>query len=426
MKLPHLATTGAAMDTIVPRRRGKQRLLAGAAGLLLALAAFGLWKMVPRGFQVPAADVRVSSVESGIFYDDLVVRAKAEALQSVILDSVESGRVEEVFVRDGAIVKQGEVLFRISNSGRHLELLQRQSEHTQQVSNLLNLRVAFESGNTETERRLSDIQFNLDQAQKKHGRNVSLAQQGFLSSSALTESADTVAQLKHSLASEVQRGSVEAGVKKHAVAQMEGAIKDIERGLKLVNATVDALVVRAPVAGRLTDFNLQVGETVKTDQHTGRIDDPAKFKLAAQVDEFYLSRIAVGRHGLVRQDGKDYPIDVSRVYPQIKEGRFSVELVFSGEQPATLNPGQSLDAQLTLGEPRPALLLPNAPFVGDSGGAWVFVVAANGVDAEKRVLKTGRRNNRQIEVLSGLNAGDKVIVSSYATFGNATRVQIKK
>jgi HlyD family secretion protein len=423
---PHLAVTGAAMDAIVPQRRGK-RIVAGAAIAVVALAAaVGLWRTIPRGLQVPLAEVRAAFVERGTFYDDLVLRSKAEALHSVILDSVESGRVEEVFARDGAIVRKGDMLFRISNPERNLELLQRQSEHTQQISNLANLRVAFEAGNTDHERRLSDLEFSLNQARKKHERNVRLAAQGFISAAALEESADLVAQQQFSLDQEKSRGSAETGVKHDAVLQMERAIKNIESGLALVNATVDALAVRAPASGRLTDFKLQVGEAVKNDQHIGRIDDPLKFKLTAQVDEYYLSRVGQGRRGLVRLDGKDYGIEVSRVFPQIKDGRFAIELVFTGEQPVTLNPGQGLDVQITLGEPKPALLLPNAPFLGETGGAWVFVMAPNGVDAERREIKTGRRNNRQVEVLSGLNAGEKVIVSSYASFGNATRLQTKK
>jgi HlyD family secretion protein len=414
------------MDTIVPQRRGKRWRAALAAGALVVAAGYGGWQLMPRGLQVPAADVQVATVTRGMFLDDIVLRAKAEALQSVILDSVESGRVEEVFARDGALVKAGDILFRISNSQRNLDLLQRQAEHTQQISNLANLRVAFEAGNSEHDRRLSDLRFNLEQAQKKHARNERLAAQGFISAMALEESADNLAQQKHLVSQENLRSNTENGVKRAAVDQMARAIKSIETGLALVNGTVDALVVRAPVAGRLTDFNLKVGETVKQDQHIGRVDDPGRYKLAAQVDEYYLGRVAVGHKGTVRQDGTAYPVEISRVFPQIKDGRFALELVFTGAQPSSLNPGQSLDAQVSLGEPKPALLLQNGPFANETGGTWAFVLAANGVDAEKRAIRAGRRNNRQVEILAGLNQGDQVLVSSYAPFGSATRLQLKK
>jgi HlyD family secretion protein len=207
---------------------------------------------------------------------------------------------------------------------------------------------------------------------------------------------------------------------------MDSAIHGLQSGLQLVSATVEALAVRAPSDGVLTDFRLLVGETVRPDQHIGRIDDPHHFKLSAQVDEFYLSRLTVGRHGSVTQDGKTYALRVATVYPQIKEGRFTAEMVFTGGQPAVISPGQSMDAQLTLGEPAKALLLPNGAFVNDTGGAWVFVVGRDGERAEKRSVRIGRRNNAQVEVLSGLAAGENVIVSSYTPFGKAERLQLTK
>jgi HlyD family secretion protein len=198
----------------------------------------------------------------------------------------------------------------------------------------------------------------------------------------------------------------------------------LNTGLKLVSATVDALAVRAPAEGRLTNFRLQIGESIATGKNIGRIDDPARFKLSANVDEYYLNRMAVGRHGSVKQDERSYAADISTIYPQIKDGRFTVEMVFTNGQPPVLNPGQSLDARITLGEPSTVLLLPNGAFINDSGGAWVYVLDDSGRNALRRPVRTGRRSNSQIEVLDGLKVGDKVILSSYAAYGNSPRLQI--
>lgn len=414
------------MDSALPKRRGKR--IAVAAGAAVLLAAFGaaLWSLVPRGLQVAAQDVRIATVEKGVFRDDIVVRASAEPLNSVILDSVESGRVEEVFARDGALVRKGQLLFRLSNPQRNLELLARQAEHAQQISNMSNLRVAQQASQTDHRRRLSDLEFALAQAEKQHDRNLKLAGQGFISSVALEESQDKVEQQRRAAALEREAAATETDVKRDALAQLENAIRELRSGLNLVNATVEALAVRAPADGMLTGFRLQVGETVKTDQHIGRIDDPNRFKLAAQVDEFYLNRVAVGRAGSVKQGEAAYPVGVSTIYPQIREGRFTVEMVFTKGQPPVLSPGQSLDAQITLGEPAGAILLPNGAFVNDSGGAWVFVVAGDGVNAARRAVRVGRRSNSQIEIMSGLAPGEQVIVSAYAAFGKAGRIQLTK
>ncbi|HYD80894.1 MAG TPA: efflux RND transporter periplasmic adaptor subunit [Paucimonas sp.] len=427
---PYSATppdlTGAAMDAPLRPRHGK-RVAAAAGGFILALAGIAAaWQLMPRGLQVRAAEIRVAAAERGMFRDDVVVRAQAVPLTSVVLDAVEAGRVEEVFARDGMPVKKGDLLFRLSNPQRQLDFLARQSELAQQISNLSNLRVALEASRAEHRRRLSDLSFNLDQAKRQHARHAGLAEKGFVSTAVLEESVDRLARLHSAYVDEKDAGATDLAIKRDAIKQLEHAITRLAAGLRLVSANLDALAVRAPVTGRLTDFQLQVGETVKAGQHLGRIDDPARFKLAAQIDEFYLNRVAVGRRGSAALDRHHHAVEVARVLPQIKNSRFTVELVFAGTPPAALNPGQGVDVSITLGESTDSLLLPNAGFLAETGGAWVFVLAADGTTAERRTVRIGRRNSRQVEVLAGLAEGEKVIVSNYAAFGRAERLHLVK
>jgi HlyD family secretion protein len=424
--IPPSAVTGAAMDAVVPRKRGRLLKRIGVAVAVTAALAWAGWQFVPHGLQVASRDVRLARVEQGVFRDDIVVRASAEPLHSIILDSVESGRVEEVFAKDGQAVKKGDLLFRLSNPQRNLELLARQTEYSQQIFNAANLRVAQEAVRTDHQRRQSDLEFALSQADKQHARNKRLAGQGFISAVALEESSDKLAQQKRALDQEKRAVATEENVRGRALDQMDSALHGLQSGLRLVGATVEALAVRAPSDGVLTDFRMLVGQTVRPDQHIGRIDDPRHFKLSAQIDEFYLSRLTVGRRGSVTQDGKNYALQVATVYPQIKEGRFTAEMVFTDGQPAVISPGQSMDAQLTLGDPARAMLLPSGAFVNDTGGVWVFVVGRDGERVEKRAVKLGRRNNAQVEVLSGLALGENVIISSYTPFGKAERLQLTK
>ena len=422
---PLRPATGAAMDTIVPRKRGRTLALAAATLLLVAAGAFAFWTWMPRGLRVAGAELRIATVERGIFRDDIAVRASATPLRAVLLDSVESGRIEEVIAHDGQLVDQGQLLFRISNPQRNLELLARQSELAQQISNLSTLRVAEQNDRSERQRRFEDLAFALEQAQKGCTRQQRLAAQGFISPAALEETCDRRDKARRALT--LEQASTAAGdkVRGNALGQLEEAIEGLRAGLRLVQATVAALAVHAPVAGRLTDFRLQVGESIVTGKNVGRIDDPSRFKLLAPIDEFYLSRVTVGRQGSVTQDGRRYPVRVGTVYPQIKDGRFTAELLFTAGQPEVLSPGQSVDAQIMLGEPAPALLLPQGAFVNDSGGAWAFVLT-DATHAERRPIRIGRRNNAQIEVLAGLQAGERVIVSGYSAFGKSTRLQISQ
>ena len=182
--------------------------------------------------------------------------------------------------------------------------------------------------------------------------------------------------------------------------------------------------MRAPIAGRLTDFRLQMGEIVKSEQRIGRIDDPGQFKLTAQIDEYFLGSVLTGKKGSVNVNGHDYAVEVSRVFPQITDGRFLIELLFTGDAPPEMNPGQSAETRITLGGTSRGLILPNDAFLSDTGGAWVFVLSPSGRSAERRKIRIGRRNNSQLEVASGLAAGERVIVSTYSGFGKAERLQV--
>jgi HlyD family secretion protein len=416
--------SGTTMDQpIAPRawyRRWRGATLAAAA---MALGAGVLWTLLPDGVAVPMAEVRIAPVQRGVFHDDVAVRASAAPLHSILLDAVESGRVEEVFVRDGAQVRRGEPLFRLSNPQRRIEVLAREAEHAQQISNLTNLRVAMEAASTERQRKASDLAFALAQAQKQNARNQALADKGFLSPSAMEDSTDRLAQQALLLRTAQSSNEAEARIQRDAIRQMEQATQRLEDGLRLVHATADALVVRAPSDGRLTDFHLQLGETVKPDQRIGRIDDETRIKLLAQIDEFYLNRIRQGQQGRAQAAGQAAALTVNRIFPQVKDGKFNVELGLAGDA-LQLLPGQGVDAYITLAAPTQALLLPNDAFTGDSGGAFVYVLEIDGRHAVRRAIRTGRRSHRQLEVLAGLKEGERVIVSSYKAFGESNRLEL--
>ena len=411
------------MDLPMPPRHGRRLRITLALTAAVAALALGAWLLAPRGLMVASAQLRIASVERGMFRDDVSLRAIASPLQSVMLDAVESGRVEEVPVQDGAVVAQGDALFRLSNPQRRLEVLQRESEHAQQISNLANLRVNMEAGRAARQRRLADMEFAMAQAEKQHARTSALSAQGFISAAGLEESGDRLQQQRRLLANERSNNDIEAATQAEALHQMEAATARLEAGLKLVHAAVDALVVRAPAPGCLTDFRLKVGETVVPGQHIGRIDEQARFKLDAQVDEFYLARLVPGLRGTAHIGNGTYDLAVSRIYPQVKDGRFAVELSFDADAAPRLSPGQAVESTITLGGAQAALLLPNDAFATDGAGAWAYVVDADGRGASRRALRLGRRNNAQVEVAAGLAAGERVIVSSYARYGAMQHLQ---
>jgi HlyD family secretion protein len=415
--------TGAAMDKPLPKRRPNYLAVAiGAMVLLGGMAA--IRQLVPHGLRVAEGEIRIAAVQQGLFHNDIVVRSTAEPLHTIMLDALESGRVEEVLVNDGALVEKDALLFRLSNPQLRLNLVAREADRAQQISNLSILRVSIETSQTEHQRRMLDVTFAVTQAEKQYSRNASLAKSGVIPAVALEESQDRLAQQRQVLEDERTRSVVEMRIKRDGVRRMEHAIEQLDAGLKVVNESIEGLAVRAPIAGRLTDFRLQLGEIVKSEQRVGRIDDPSRFKLVAHIDEYFLGSVLTGKKGSVNVNGRDYAVEITRVFPQITDGRFSIELLFGNEAPSEMNPGQSAETRITLGETIPGLILPNDAFLNDSGGTWVFVLAPDGKSAERRTIRVHHRNNSQVEVASGLASGERVIVSTYAAYGKAERLQI--
>jgi HlyD family secretion protein len=416
-----VAVSGADMDVIVPRKRRSLPVIAVAVvavgvGVILFLNA------IPSGLRVPAKDVRVATVQPGVFKDDIIVRANIEPAVSVILDAVESGRVEEVATKDGSMVKAGDLLFRLSNPQRRLDLLARQSDLAQQFSNFISMQVQYETAKSDYRRRLTDLRNALTRAQKQYNRMVQLSAQGYIPRTTLADAGDDLEQDKSKLREEEKSQSEELRTKHGALIQMQEAISGIRSGVDVVAASIEALAVRSPIDGRVTNFALQVGALVKQGDRVGRVDDPLQFKLVAQVDEFYLDRVQLGQHAVVIFEGQPRGVAVTRINPQVKDGRFSVELVFQGGAPPGLHAGQSMDCRLTLGQPLPALLVENGAFVNETGGSWAFVLGPNGRTAQRRALRIGRRNSEQLEILGGVRAGERVIVSSYSAFGKSERL----
>ncbi|MDK2124932.1 efflux RND transporter periplasmic adaptor subunit [Parachitinimonas caeni] len=422
-----IPASGAGMDRRLPSRPGLRWLKLGAAMLASGLAGGLLWLAMPQGVAINLTELEVAPVVQGQFRDELTVRATVQPLASVMLDATEGGRVEAVLVRDGALVKRGDLLFRLSNPQREQEVLARAADVAQQVANLAGLKVGLESSRAEHLRRLNDLGYALDRQRKAHQRNQQLATQGFLSAAALEESYDRLADQQHQLDQATLAMQAEITTRRQAIAQMERAIAGLSAGLKLVQTTAAGLAVQATADGRLTDFRLQLGESIKPGDRLGRIDSPDQFKLTANVDEFYLNRLQPGLKATVLLAGQSMVLTVSRLNPQIKDGRFSLELVFDQPPPAGgLKPGLGLDGRLTLGQAHSALLVPDNNFYADTGGTWIFVLSADGQRAERRAVKFGRRAAGQIEVLSGLMAGEKVIVSSYRHFQDAQRLRLTR
>ncbi|MEJ6003935.1 HlyD family efflux transporter periplasmic adaptor subunit [Paucibacter sp. AS339] len=417
--------SGAAMDRAIPKNK-YAKPLRWAGGVLATLVLGGLlYTSVPRGLSVPLSELSLATVGEGEFRDELVLRAQVVPAHQVLLDATESGRVDAVLVRDGDMLKEGALLYRLSNPQREQEVLQRSSEVAQQQANLAMQRTALANAQAMQRRDVSNLQHELTKAENDLARQQGLAAQGFVSNSVLEDAKLKREQQQRLLAQAREDGSAELRTREQAVAEMERAVKGLSEGLAVVRKAASGLSARAPRDGQLSGFTLQVGSSVKPGDRLGRIDDINGFKLSGNVDEFYLSRVQTGLKASLEAGGKTWPLTVSQRLPQVKDGRFGVELEFAKDMPPALQAGQSLDARIVLGQPSRAKLLADGPFYADSGGAWVYVLNADGSKAERRNVRLGRRAAGQIEVLEGLAPNERVIVSKVRQFGEAKTLNLK-
>ncbi len=418
--LRHLSpVSGAAMDRELPKKKYANLMKwAGViAGLLVVVVL--LYFNMPRGLSVPLSELTLSTVADGEFRDELVLRAQVVPAHQVILDATESGRVDAVLVRDGDMLKAGALLYRLSNPQREQEVLQRASEVAQQLANLANQRTSLANAQSVVRRDISTLNHELTRAEGDLKRQQSLAAQGFVSAAVLEEAKLRYAQQQRLLSQAKDDSAVEIRTREQAVSEMERAVKGLADGLAVVRKAAAELSARAPRDGQLSGFTLQVGSSVKPGDRLGRIDDIARFKLSGSVDEFYLNRLQTGLSASLEADGKTWPLTVSQRLPQVKDGRFGVEMEFVKDMPPAMQAGQSLDARIVLGKPSQARLINDGPFYGDSGGTWVYVLSADGKSAERRTVRLGRRAAGSIEVLEGLDPGERVVISKVRQYGDA-------
>jgi HlyD family secretion protein len=421
------AESGTGMDKVVVATGLSQRTriaLGAAAALLLALLFW--WFAPSAGSQTVAAGrVTVSAVSKGTFDDFLPLRARVEPLVTVFLDAVEGGRVEKIMVEDGAMVQQGQLLAVLSNSDLALNLLARQSDVSREVNSMRSQELALAQTSIGDERAVIDAQLAADKAKRQYEMQKPLMEKGYVPAKVFNDSRDEYVSSRRRAEVLRRARAVNQRLQSSQLAQLRASNASLSGSLEIARSTLDALNLRAPVAGQLTAFSIQVGQSLNRGERLGQVDSAGRNKLVASVDEYYLGRVQPGQTATVEMGGKTYRAKVAKIYPQVKNGVFEADLTFVGAEPPALNRGQTLQTKLTLGDPTPALLIPNGAFYNETGGAWVFVVAPGGGEAVKRNVRLGRRNADYIEVLDGLEPGERVITSPYTGFADKDRLDLE-
>lgn len=419
--------SGAAMDRKRVRALPRWVPYALATVCLIVLMSLGfLWLHSFSGarLSVDTQRVSISTVRQGVFEDFIPVRGRVTPRSTVVIDAVEGGRVEEVLVEDGALVEAGQILARLSNPSLRLQTIAREAEVSEQLYNLNALELDLERNRLDHERRLVEIEFNIARLTRESQRQGELLERGHTPVRQVEIVGDELTYWTRLRDVTIDARDTDFAYQTAQLEQLRASTSHLENNLALARASLDALIVQAPVAGQLTSFSIEVGQSLGRNERIAQIDDPEAFKLTVLIDEFYLSRVDEGQVGEIVLDGDRYRLAISKIYPQVRNGEFEVDMVFSQAAPDQIRRGQTLQVRLSLGDPSQSLLIPNGAFYQDTGGEWVFVVAPDGGFAVRRPVELGRRNARYIEVLAGLEADERVITSPYTAYLNAERVDL--
>lgn len=405
------------MDTVIPRKSKKIRFLAIGAAVILLLGAL-TWMAFSRKreLDVVASEVLIKTASVEPFEDFTVFNARVEPLQTMLVNVLESGSVQQIFAENGSVVEKGQPLVKLYNPNSELSYMNQETAVIEQMNNLNNGKLNIRNQELSLTKDVSSIEHDYNEAKRLYDLNSVLFDKGVISRNDWN-----ITKEAYRYQSE-RRNQILEGIKREKasnriqIAQINRSLATMEKSLAIIRANKNNLLVLSPVSGTLTSFEPVLGKQYGGGEPLGKIDLKKGYKLTAEVDEFYLDKIAEGQKGHVDVAGKDVTVVVTKRVPEVKGGRFTVELAFVGVQPQ-VQQGTNFGVRLTLSASRRSLVVPKGSFFSDTAGKWIFVV--NGATAQRRSIRVGRDNPDYYEITEGLKPGDRVITSSYRDFTEA-------
>ncbi|MDQ6470276.1 efflux RND transporter periplasmic adaptor subunit [Flavobacterium sp. LHD-80] len=411
------------MDTVIPRKNRKFRYLTIAIGVFLVLATIVFFSFnTKRSLNVKAEELSIQKVEKAFFEDFVVFQAKVEPLNVMLVNVTEGGSVKEIFVENGAMVTKGQSLARLYNPNTELNYLTQETAIIEQINNLNTGKLNIRNQELNLNKDLVLIEHDYNDAKRLYDMNSKLYDKEVISKNdwnTFKESLRFQEERKRTIQQSIQKEKQSNQVQ---ISQINHSIQTMEKSLDILRNNKKNFLITAPESGRLTSFEAVLGQNFQAGQSIGKIDSKRGYKLAADVDEFYLEKVREGLKGQVEFKGKALEVIVTKVIPEVKNGHFTVELAFTSKENIVLQDGLSFGVKLILSERNKILVLPKGSFNQETAGKWIFVVKGN--KAERRNIKLGRENPSYYEVLEGLKEGESVITSSYSDYKDIEELSI--
>lgn len=415
------------MDTRIERKsrftKKQKYSMAGALVLVLILLYF-VFRDTSSSMKVEKDRLSIARVEQGEFNDYIRVIGQVLPSRIIYLDAVEGGRVEERLIEEGSIVKAGDVILRLSNPLLNIGIMQSEADLAYQENELRNTRISMEQESLSLKQERIGLDNDRVKKERRFHQYERLYAKGLIAKEEYISAKEDYEAAVNQLRVVDERIHKDDLFRSSQLQSLDENILNMKRSLKLVRERLENLKVKAPVDGQLGNLEAQIGQSIAQGERIGQVITP-DLKVEAKIDEHYVERILSGLPANFEREGKSYTMEVSKVYPEVREGQFRTDLQFISERPENIRAGQTYHLNLQLGDPVQAILVPRGSFYQASGGQYVYVVDADEETAKRRPVKIGRQNPQYYEVLEGLKPGEKIIISSYELFGDNERLIIK-
>lgn len=387
-----------------------------AAAVAVVLLAWLVLGSTASTMTVDRSDVIISNVTRGKFDDYVRLNGQVMPIQVVQISPEEGGIVREKVVEEGARVRKGDVILRLSNSNLDLQILNAESELAEKQNLLRNTQVTMQQDRLNNRTEQATLDMDVERKQRAWQQNTRLYKEKLISRETYLQSQEdyNLARRKQRLIGQrLRQDSVYRNVQ---MAQMEDNLDNMRRNVMLVRDRKGKLEVRSAIDGELGLLDVELGQSITAGQNIGQINDLSSFKIEANIDEHYIDRVRPGLTATFQRDGKTYRLRVRKVYPEVRNGSFHTDFVFDGERPAQMRSGQTYYVELALGKSSTATLIPRGTFFQATGGNWIFVLDPSGHKAYRRNISIARQNPQYYEVTDGLQPGERVITSGYEAF----------
>jgi HlyD family secretion protein len=378
-----------------------------------------------RKLNIDTERLSISTVESGPFQEFTPVTGTIQPIETFQLDVSDGGKVVKKYVEEGTFLDVGDPIVLLDNPQLRLSIIYNEANVFQQINNLRATKLSFQQSKLDLQGRLLQSDIDIRKQKREYELNKQLNEKGLVAENVYLEAKDQYDFLisqRGLILNTYQQDSI---FRAEQVAQLEISVNTLQANLNITKNQLENLTVRAPINGQLTALDAEIGQSISPGQNVGQIDKVDSFKVRANIDEYWIARVSSGQNGSFTFADKNYRLRVRKVFPQVTNGTFQVDMIFDDQQPAGIRRGQTVHVTLELGELSEALFIDRGGFYQATGGQWIFVLDPSGDFAVRRDIKLGRQNTQYYEVLEGLQPGEKVITSSYDSYDDIEKLVLK-